>query len=100
MARYIYLDRERKAEKLFRTLVKELQRTRLPPSLKLTDELNTYSDVMTFDKVYEWKYWEGVRHGMLWDDDTCTVTFIEVSGHIHERVSNYLIRLIEYQFPH
>ena len=98
-ARYIYLSREQEAEKLFRTLVKELIKTGKPPNQGRTDELNTYSDVMTLDKVYEWKYSEQLRHGMLWDDDRCTVTFIALPGHIHEMVSNDVREKIVLQFP-
>jgi hypothetical protein len=98
-ARYIYLSREQQAEKLFRTLVKELIKTGKPPDHGRTDELNTYSDVMTLDKVYEWKYSEQLRHGMLWDDDTCTVTFIELPGHTHEMISNDVREEIALQFP-
>jgi len=61
----MYLNREQKAENLFRTLIKELKKTGKPPSQKRTDELNEYSDVIAFEKVYEWKNSEGVRHHML-----------------------------------
>jgi hypothetical protein len=54
---------------------------------------------MTLDKVYEWKYSEQLRHDILWDDDTCTVTFIELPGHIHEMVSNDVREEIVLQFP-
>jgi len=96
--RYVYLRREEAAKKLFKTLVKELMTTGLPPAQKRTDELNTYSDVMTLDKVFEWKYAEGLKGGILWDDDTSSLTFIERPGEVHERVSNAIMLQIYTQF--
>jgi hypothetical protein len=96
--RYVYLSREEAAKKLFKTLVKELMTTGLPPAQKRTDELNTYSDVMTLDKVFEWKYAEGLKGGILWDDDTSSLTFIERPGEVHERVSNAIMLQIYTQF--
>jgi hypothetical protein len=97
--RYVYLSREEAAKKLFKKLVKQLIETGQPPAQKRTDELNTYSDVMTADKVFEWKYAEGLRGGILRDDDTCSLMFIEVPGELHYVISNAVLDKIKYQFP-
>jgi Nucleoporin autopeptidase len=97
--RYGYLSREQAAKKLFKKLVKQLIETGQPPAQERTDELNTYSDVMTADKVFEWKYAEGLRGGILWDDDTCSLMFIEVPGELHDAISSAVLDIIKDQFP-
>ena len=97
--RYVYLSREEAAKKLFKKLVKQLIDTGQPPAQERTDELKTYSDVMTLDKVFDWKYAEGLRGGILWDDDTSSLTFIELPGRVHEIMSNAILDKIKGQFP-
>jgi hypothetical protein len=97
--RYVYLSREEAAKKLFKKLVKQLIETGQPPEQDRADELNTYSDVMTADKVFEWKYAEGLRGGILWDDDTCSLMFIEVPRELHDAISSAVLDQIKDQFP-
>ena len=88
----MHLSREQKAENLLRTLIKELKRTGRHPSQKQTNQVNEYSDVMTFEKVCEWK-----ESGMAYDD-TCTVTFIKLPSESHEVMANFLLDHIKRQF--
>jgi len=97
--RYVYLQREQIAKKLFKTLLKDLIKTGQPPDQQRMEALSSYSDVMTLDKAFEWKYAEGVKGGILWDDDTSSLIFIELPGEIHETISNHVLDRIKGQFP-
>jgi Nucleoporin autopeptidase len=85
-ARFLFLTREKEAERLFKALVKEYKRTRHPPDQPRTQKLLEYADVLSWSSVSAWMDHEHLKHGVFFDDATKQVTFVEIADRVHEAI--------------